>query len=122
MTRRILVVDDEPGMRKSLAMILRREGYDVAESGSVAEALGCLKGEEYDLVIADLMMQPLDGLDLLALVRRYRSACPVIIMTAYGTPEARSEASALGAVDFIEKPIEAQRLLGRVRTLVARTA
>jgi DNA-binding NtrC family response regulator len=122
MTRRILVVDDEPGMRKSLAMILRREGYDVGESGSVAEALGCLKGEEYDLVIADLMMEPLDGLDLLALVRRYRSACPVIIMTAYGTPEARSEAAALGAADFIEKPIEAQRLLGRVRGLVAPTA
>ena len=119
MTGRILVVDDEPGMRKSLAMMLRREGYDVAETASVAEALGRLKGEEYDLVIADLMMEPLNGLDLLALIRRYRSACPVIIMTAFGTPEARAEAAALGAVDFIEKPIEAQRLIGRVRGLVA---
>lgn len=119
MTGRILVVDDEPGMRKSLAMMLRREGYDVAEAASVAEALGRLKGEAYDLVIADLMMEPLNGLDLLALIRRYRSACPVIVMTAFGTPETRAEAAALGAVDFIEKPIEAQHLIGRVRGLVS---
>ncbi|MGH7339941.1 MAG: response regulator, partial [Candidatus Rokuibacteriota bacterium] len=54
-TRKILVVDDEPGMRKSLAMMLRREQYHVTETGSVAEAIGRLKGEGYDLVIADLM-------------------------------------------------------------------
>jgi DNA-binding response OmpR family regulator len=121
MSQKILVVDDEPGMRKSLAMILRREQYQVTESASVAEAVGCLKEEGYDLVIADLMMEPLDGLDLLALVHRHRTACPVIIMTAFGTPEARSEAAALGAVDFIEKPLEALHLLDRVRALVSRS-
>lgn len=119
LTRKILVVDDEPGMRKSLAMILRREQYEVTETASVAEAVGRLKGEDYDLVIADLMMEPLNGLDLLALIRRYRTTCPVIIMTAFGTPEARSEAAALGAVDFMGKPLEAPRLLDRVRALVA---
>ena len=118
MTRKILVVDDEPGMRKSLAIILRREQYEVTESASVAEAMGHLKGEDYHLVIADLTMKPLDGLDLLALIRRHRTRCPVIIMTAFGTPEVRSEANALGAVDFIEKPLEASRLLDRVRELV----
>jgi DNA-binding NtrC family response regulator len=120
MTRRILVVDDEPGMRKSLAMMLRRERYEVTESASVAEAVGHLKEDGYDLVIADLRMEPLDGLDLLALIPRYRAACPVIIMTAFGTPEARSQATALGAVDFIEKPLEALHLLDRVRALVVR--
>ena len=118
---KILVVDDEPGMRKSLAMILRREQYQVTESASVAEAVGRLKEEGYDLVIADLMMEPLDGLDLLTLIPRYRTACPVIIMTAFGTPEARSEAVALGAVDFFEKPLEALPLLDRVRALVVRS-
>lgn len=117
MTRKILVVDDEPGMRRSLAMMLRREQYQVTETGSVAEAVGRLKGEGYDLVIADLMMEPLNGLDLLALVRRYRATCPVIIMTAFGTPESRSEAAALGAVDFLEKPLQAPHLLGLVRQL-----
>jgi DNA-binding NtrC family response regulator len=119
MNRKILVVDDEPGMRKSLAMMLRREQYQVTETASVAEAVGRLKGEEYDLVIADLMMEPLNGLDLLALIQRYRTTCPVIIMTAFGTPEARSEASALGAADFLEKPLQAPHLLDRVRELVA---
>ena len=119
MKGKILVVDDEPGMRKSLAIMLRREQYQVTETGSVAEAVGHLKGEGYDLIIADLMMEPLNGLDLLALIQRYRTTCPVIIMTAFGTPEARSEAAALGAVDFLEKPLEAPRLLDRVRQLVA---
>jgi DNA-binding response OmpR family regulator len=118
MKGKILVVDDEPGMRKSLAMMLRRERYQVTETGSVAEAVGHLKGEGYDLVIADLMMEPLNGLDLLALIRRYRTTCPVIIMTAFGTPEARLEAVELGAVDFLEKPLQAPHLLDRVRELV----
>ena len=119
MTRKILVIDDEPGMRKSLAMMLRRERYQVTETGSVAEAVGRLKGEGYDVVIADLMMEPLNGLDLLALIRRYHATCPVIIMTAFGTPEARSEAVALGAVDFLEKPLQAPQLLLRIRELVS---
>lgn len=118
MSTKILVVDDEPGMRKSLAIMLRREHYQVTETGSVAEAVGRLKGEGYDLVIADLMMEPLNGLDLLALVRRH-ARCPVIIMTAYGTPEARSEATALGAVDFLEKPLATPHLLERVRQLTS---
>lgn len=119
MSRKILVVDDESGMRKSLAMMLRREQYQVTESGSVAEAVGRLKAEGYDLVIADLMMEPLSGLDLLALLRRYRATCPVIIMTAFGTPEARAEAADLGAVDFLEKPLQAPQLLGLVRQLTS---
>jgi DNA-binding NtrC family response regulator len=118
MSRKILVVDEEPGMRRSLAMMLRREQYHVTETASVAEAVGHLKGEGYDLVIADLMMEPLDGLDLLALMERHRTTCPVILMTAFGTPEARSEAAALGAVDFLEKPLHAPQLLDRVRALV----
>jgi DNA-binding NtrC family response regulator len=115
---RILVVDDDSGMRKSLAMILRRERYQVTESGSVAEAVARLKAEAYDLVIADLMMEPLNGLDLLALVRKYRPECPVIVITAFGTPEARSEALQLGAVDFLDKPIQAPPLLLRIREIL----
>lgn len=119
LTNKILVVDDEPGMRRSLAVMLRREQYQVTELGTVAEAVGRLKDEIYDLVIADLRMEPLNGLDLLALLRRYRPACPVIIMTAYGTAEARSEALALGAVDFLEKPLQAPNLLHRIREILS---
>jgi DNA-binding NtrC family response regulator len=118
LTARILVVDDEPGMRKSLAIMLRRERYDVTETSSVADAVGCLKRDAFHLVIADLMMEPLGGLDLLALAREYRPACPVIIITAFGSPEARAEALHRGAVDFMEKPLQAPHLLQRVRELV----
>ena len=118
LTKRILVVDDEPGMLKSLAIMLRRERYHVGEALSVADAVGQLKRETFDLVIADLMMNPLNGLDLLTLARRYHPQCPVIIMTAYGTPENRSEALRLGALDFLEKPLEATRLLPRIQQLL----
>ncbi|MGH7325713.1 MAG: response regulator [Candidatus Rokuibacteriota bacterium] len=115
---RILVVDDEPGMRKSLAIMLRRDGYQVTETGSVAEAVGRLKGEPYHLVIADLMMEPLNGLDLLALVQEHRPRCPVIIVTAFGSPEARAQALRRGAVDFLEKPVPAPELLERIQRVL----
>jgi DNA-binding NtrC family response regulator len=111
---RILVVDDEPGMRKSLAIMLRRDGHQVTETASVAEAIGRLKGEPYQLVIADLMMEPLNGLDLLALVQEHRPGCPVIIVTAFGSQEARAQAMRRGAVAFLEKPVPAPQLLERI--------
>ncbi len=112
---RILVVDDEPGMRKSLAIMLRRDGYQVTETGSVAEAVGRLKGEPYQLIIADLMMEPLNGLDLLVLVQEHRPGCPVIIVTAFGSQEARTQALGRGASAFLEKPVPAPQLLERIR-------
>ncbi|MFQ5960794.1 MAG: response regulator [Candidatus Methylomirabilales bacterium] len=118
MTARILVTDDEAGMRRSLAMMLRREGYHVAEAGSVAEALRYLRGERYDLIIADLKMEPLNGIDLLTLARKYHPECPVIIITAFGSPETRSEALRLGAADFLDKPLQATNLFLRIREII----
>ena len=115
---RILVVDDEPGMRKSLAIMLRRDGYQVTETGSVAEAVGRLKGEPYQLIIADLMMEPLNGLDLLTLVQEHRPECPVIIVTAFGNPDARAQALRRGARDFLEKPVPASELLEHIQRVL----
>lgn len=72
MANKILAVDDEPGIRRSLAIMLRREGFQVTEAGSVADAGRRLKGEPYNLVI--LNMESLNGFDLLMLARRY---CPL---------------------------------------------
>src|SRR5262249_47566288 len=110
--------DDEPSMRRSLAIGLRRDGYTVMEAASVADAIGQIKAEPPSLVIADLMMEPLNGLDLLSLIRQYRPGCPVIIITAFGSPEARSEAFSLGAVAFFEKPMELPALLARIRKVL----
>lgn len=120
LTPRILVVDDDPGMRRSLAIMLRRERYQVTETGSVLEAAGRLQREDYDLVISDLLMEPLNGLDLLGLVRRYQPTCPAIIITAFGTPEKRSEALRLGALDFLEKPLRPAELLLQIRDILNR--
>jgi DNA-binding NtrC family response regulator len=119
MTPKILVVDDEPGVRRSLAIMLRRDGYQVIEAGSVAEAVGRLKGEAFNLIIGDLRMEPLNGVDLLTLARRYRPQCRVIIVTAFGSPEARAECLECGAVDFLEKPLDAGELQTRIQRLLA---
>jgi DNA-binding NtrC family response regulator len=112
---RILVVDDEPGMRKSLAIMLRREEYTVTEAPGGVEAAGLLERDVFDLVIADLKMERLTGLDLLRLVKHATPAIEVILMTGYGTVESAVEAMKLGAFDFITKPFQLEEILLRVR-------
>ena len=112
---RALVVDDEAGMRKSLAIMLRREGYAVAEATGGKEALEHLEREVFDLVIADLNMEDLSGLDVLRHVKQMSPDVEVILMTGYGTIESAVEAMKLGAFDFITKPFQSEEILLRVR-------
>lgn len=115
MAFKILVVDDDPGMRKSLAIMLRREGYEVAEALGGTEAADHLGRDVFDLVVADLKMAPLSGLDLLRLVKQMSPDVEVILMTAYGTIESAVEAMKLEAFDFVTKPFQAEEILLRVR-------
>ena len=112
---KIMVVDDEPGMRKSVAIMLRREGYDVTEAGGGAEAVEGLRQGTFDLVIADLRMDPVSGMDLLRVVKQEQPQVQVILMTAYGTLTTAVEAIKLGAFDFVGKPFQNEELLLRVR-------
>jgi len=112
---RILVVDDEPGMRRSLAISLKREGYEVEEAAGGTEALVRLEREIYDLVMTDLKMVPVGGLEVLAAAKKTAPQTEVIVMTAYGSIEAAVEAMRLGAFDFVGKPFKAEEILGRVR-------
>ncbi len=112
---RALVVDDEAGMRKSLAIMLRREGYAVAEATGGKEALEHLEREVFDLVIADLNMEDLSGLDVLRHVKQMSPDVEVILMTGYGTIESAGGAMKLGAFDFITKPFQSEEILLRVR-------
>src|SRR6266540_3478669 len=111
---RLLVVDDEAGMRKSLAIMLRREGYAVAEAASGKDALDQLGREVFDLVVADLSMDDLSGLDVLRHVKQTSPDVEVILMTGYGTIESAVEAMKLGAFDFITKPFHSEEILLRV--------
>jgi DNA-binding NtrC family response regulator len=115
---RVLVVDDEAGMRKSLAIMLRREGYPVTEASGGAEALDQLGREVFDLVVADLNMGDVSGLEVLRHVREANPDVEVILMTAYGTIEAAVEAMKLGAFDFVTKPFQSEEILLRVRNAI----
>jgi len=115
MAAKILVVDDDPGMRKSLAIMLRREGYQVTEAPGGEVAVEQLGREVFDLVITDLKMEQISGLDLLLRVKQMSPAVEVILMTGVGTIESAVEAMKLGAFDFITKPFRLEEILLRVR-------
>lgn len=111
---RVLVVDDQKNMRSTTALLLRQEGHLVAEAAGGEEALRLLDREPFDLVLTDLRMEPVDGLELL---RRSFEVAPntqVILMTAYGTIESAVEAMRLGAADYVTKPFKKGELLIRV--------
>ncbi|AJF06255.1 sigma-54-dependent transcriptional regulator [Geoalkalibacter subterraneus] len=107
---RILIVDDEQGMRRLLTRILAREGYDAVavESGSLA--LRELGAEEIDLAVLDIRMPEMDGLELLARIKDFNPALPVIMVTAYGTVDSAIKALRSGAYDYITKPFDTDEI------------
>lgn len=115
MQRKILIVDDDPRMRTSLAILLRKEGYLTSEVAGGAEATEQLGRDVFDLMISDLKMQPISGIDLLRQVKRSNREVEIILMTAYGTIDTAVEAMKLGAFDFITKPFQPEEILLRVR-------
>jgi DNA-binding NtrC family response regulator len=107
----ILIVDDEPGMRRMASRALAREGYRVDAAAGGEEALKVLDAGKVDLVVSDIVMQPMSGLDLLDRIRIKDPAIPVVMITAYGTVESAVEAMKRGAVDYIAKPFSTEELL-----------
>ena len=105
-SERILIVDDEDGMRRLLSRVLTREGYDTVAVGSGAEALRLVANERFDLVVTDIKMPEMDGLQLLAELKEYEPSLLVIVITAYGTIENAVQALRSGAYDYIAKPFE----------------
>lgn len=104
--QQILIVDDEPNMRKVLGAMLRQAGYDVVTACDGLEALGELEAHHIDVVITDLRMPRLDGMGLLQKLQERFPALPVILITAHGTVEAAVQALKCGAFDFITKPFD----------------
>lgn len=124
--RRILVVDDEKNQRDILQMILTAELdgagaplYDVKTSSSGQEALRTFKHENFDLVLTDLKMAGMDGIQLLTELSQLDSSTPVILMTAHGSIETVKEALRGGAFDYLEKPLDRAKLLAVVAKAVS---
>jgi DNA-binding NtrC family response regulator len=116
----LLIVDDEPNIRRSLEGALGREGYDVEAAGSIAEARARLR-ETYDFVLLDVWLPDGSGLDLLEEIRAGSAETGVIMMSGHATIDAAVRATRLGAYDFLEKPVSLERLLVLLRN-AARTA
>jgi DNA-binding NtrC family response regulator len=112
MAERILVVDDEPNMLRLLKTILMdKTGYEVETTNNPLEVDKLLKEQPYDLVVTDLKMPLVDGIDLIDIIRKISAQIPIIIITAYGTMETAEEAIQKGAYDFITKPFRKENIL-----------
>ncbi len=120
MNKQILVVDDEPNVRLNYRITLETEGLDICEAGCGAKALELLPGREFDLAILDMRMPGMDGLDLLAEMRRRGVKTPSVIITAYGDVPQAVRAMKLGAIDFLQKPLTPNVLRGVVTELITR--
>lgn len=103
---RILVADDEPGMRKSLADILIDEGYDVELAADGLEAVELCSREPFDVVIMDVRMPGLNGVDAFRRIRTHRAGTRVILMSAFGVDDLKYRALDEGAVAFLDKPLD----------------
>jgi two-component system response regulator HydG len=112
---RILIVDDQRNMRTTTALVLRQQGYEVAEAESGEAALSRLLAEPFDVVLTDLKMAPLDGLAVLRGALQISPSTQVIVMTGYGTVESAVEAMQQGAYDYVNKPFNERELRMRVQ-------
>jgi DNA-binding NtrC family response regulator len=112
---RILIVDDEAPIRDSLQEILESEGFEVELAGDGLQALQILTDSEFDLVLSDIKMPRMDGMELLTHLAKNFPRLPVVMISAHGTVQTAVEATKLGAFDFITKPLDLDRLLITLR-------
>jgi two-component system response regulator HydG len=119
---RILVVDDEPSIRTTLSILLKRNGYQVSLAASGQEALPMLAPGEYDMILTDLKMEGMDGIEFLRHIKAVDPQAEVLIFTAYGTVATAVEAMKLGAYDYIGKPFDEEELLLKIARALERKA
>lgn len=114
-TLRVLVVDDNRSAADAAALLLGRDGHAVEVCHDGASAIARLRAEPFDLVLTDLRMEPVDGLEVVRAARSCSPPVEAIVVTAFGSVDAAVDAMRLGALDFLTKPITADQLLRRVR-------
>lgn len=112
----ILLVDDQRSLRRSLALMLQNAGFGSSEATSGPAALAILDRSDFDLVITDLKMEGMSGVDLLREIKVRRPALPVIIITAYGSIESAVDAMRLGAFDYLTKPFGEAEIIEKIRS------
>src|SRR5947208_11816336 len=108
---RILVIDDEAGIRDSLRMTLEYDGYEFVGAATGQEGLALAEREGPDLVLLDVKMPGMDGLEVLDRLRSMSETLPIVVISGHGTISTAVEATKKGAFDFIEKPFASERVL-----------
>jgi two-component system nitrogen regulation response regulator NtrX len=118
MKPRILVIDDEAAIRESLRMILEYEDYDFVGSGSGHEALSLVQRDRPDLVLLDIKMPGMDGLEVLRKLRALDETLPIIMISGHGTTSTAVEAIRSGAIDFLDKPLSSERVIVTIENVL----
>jgi two-component system response regulator HydG len=117
---RILIIDDDDGVRESLGRMLRSAGHTVETAQNGEEGLAAARGTAYDVILSDMRMPGISGIDVLQRLREQRVDSAFIVMTGFGTIDTAVDAMKLGAVDFVQKPFLRDELLMRVRSAADR--
>ncbi len=120
MKGKVLVIDDEEAIRKSLRMVLEYEGYDYAEAASGPAGIQALERETPDAVLLDIKMPGMDGLEALQKARAQDPHTPILMISGHGDVPTAVEAIQRGAYDFLEKPLESDRVLTAIRNAIER--
>jgi two-component system alkaline phosphatase synthesis response regulator PhoP len=120
--KRILVVEDDPGLQLTLGDRLSREGYTVQIAGTGEEALDRARAEAFDLVLLDVMLPKMSGFDVCVELRQSGADVPVLMLTARGQLSDKLAGLKLGADDYLVKPFEMAELLARIEARLRRTA
>src|SRR5512136_127891 len=111
----LLIVDDEAGIRESLSLILKDEGYKVDTAASAEEALAQTDSGKFDVVLLDVWLPGIDGLQALSRLQALPRPPAVIMISGHGTIETAVRATKLGAFDFVEKPLSLEKIVVLVR-------
>ena len=115
---KVYVIDDDDAMRDSLDFLLGAADFHVTLFDSAHNFLDALSGVDFGCVVSDVRMPGIDGIELLKRLKANRSVLPVVIMTGHGDVPLAVEAMKLGAVDFLEKPFEDDRLIGMIEAAI----
>jgi two-component system nitrogen regulation response regulator NtrX len=118
----ILIIDDEKAIRKTLSEILSYEGYKLEEAGDGEEGLKKIKEKDYDVVLCDIKMPKIDGIEFLEKAKELNPDIPIIMISGHGTIETAVEAVKKGAYDYISKPPDLNRLLITIRNAMDKTS
>jgi two-component system response regulator HydG len=116
----MLLVEDDTAMRQMLESMFTAEGFAVSEAASAHDAIGLARDHDFDVVLSDIKMPGKSGIELVRELREMRPATPVVLMTAFGTPETEVDALNAGAFDYTPKPFEPEAVLSMVKRAVDR--